>query len=424
MANLNTLTSAIDGFIHNLPSQINDVDRTSLLGLIERLQSVIETPRDRIMTLGHSQLLPAMTRVAQGMGVFDAFANSGSSTLNLPELSSKTKGDEKLLARVMRFLSAYDMFQEVGSQESTSIPVYKATPVALALAHGTAESAIFKHQAGYTPISASLNDYLASTGYQNPSNAYKGPLQFTRRTTAHYFDWLASNPEAQEAFNTTMGLLRVMSDRWFELYPVVERLDIEQNPGDIESGKGKEGDENRVLLVDVGGNKGDEILAFRRAFPDLPGRLVLQDIPAVASGIFQSLGDNIEVMPHDMFDPQPVKAARMYLLRRILLDWPDNQALQVLRNMREAMAPDSALLIYDIVYPEQGQTGGGRAAREAADLDLVMMECFSALIRTEGEWVGLLESAGLVVRNIHRAEGHRGLRVALLEAVVKESDEA
>ncbi|KAL4959766.1 S-adenosyl-L-methionine-dependent methyltransferase [Aspergillus stella-maris] len=365
MADLKTLTSAITAFLDNPPLQISEAERVNLLGLIERLQSVVETPRDRIMTISHSQFLPAMTRVAQGMGVFDAFLDSGSSGLSLSELSSKTKGDEKLLARLMRFLSAYDVFREAGTVIFSSIPLYKATPIALTLAHGTAESAIFKHQAGFTPISASLNDYLASTRYQNPTDAYNGPMQFARRTTAHHFDWLASNPEAQEAFNTTMAMLRVMSEPWFELYPVAEQLGLEQSLGDIGLERGKVRDDDRVLLVDVGGNKGDEILAFRAAFPDVPGQLV---------------------MAHDMFDPQPVKNAKIYLLRRILLDWPDKEASQVLRNIREAMVPGSVVLIHDIVYPEHGQTGGGRGAREAADLDLVMMDCFSALIRTVGEW--------------------------------------
>lgn len=38
-------------------------------------------------------------RIAQGMGVFDAFVQSQGADLSLKELSSKVKGDEKLLSK-------------------------------------------------------------------------------------------------------------------------------------------------------------------------------------------------------------------------------------------------------------------------------------------------------------------------------------
>lgn len=38
-------------------------------------------------------------RIAQGMGVFDAFVQTQGADLSLKELSSKVKGDEKLLSK-------------------------------------------------------------------------------------------------------------------------------------------------------------------------------------------------------------------------------------------------------------------------------------------------------------------------------------
>jgi hypothetical protein len=45
----------------------------------------------------YQHYLLAVARVAQGMGIFDAFAQS-SFEVSLPDLSRKTKGDEKLLS--------------------------------------------------------------------------------------------------------------------------------------------------------------------------------------------------------------------------------------------------------------------------------------------------------------------------------------
>lgn len=97
------------------------------------------------------------------MGVFDVFAQSASAEIALPELSAKTKGDEKLLCmlrfhltisinrryrnstnridRIMRFLYAQNIFEDIG----TETPTYKASPIALALANGTTSGETFKH---------------------------------------------------------------------------------------------------------------------------------------------------------------------------------------------------------------------------------------------------------------------------------------
>ena len=66
-----------------------------------------------------------------------------------------------------------------------------------------------------------------------------------------------------------------------------------------------ERDSASVFLVDVAGNKGHDISSLRTRFPDLPGRLVLQDLPQT----FEDLPPlvDIEVMPHDMFTEQPIK---------------------------------------------------------------------------------------------------------------------
>ena len=61
-----------------------------------------------------------------------------------------------------------------------------------------------------------------------------------------------------------------------------------------------------ALLVDVGGGLGHDAEAFRKSFPNLPGRLIVQDLPA---SIKQAapVGRGIEMMSHDFFSPQPIQ---------------------------------------------------------------------------------------------------------------------
>lgn len=79
--------------------------------------------------------------------------------------------------------------------------------------------------------------------------------------------------------------------------------------------------ESDVLLVDMGGSLGHDVSEFCRKWPDAKGRLVLQDLPEVASQARQqSLHKSIDVMDHDFFTEQPVKGTyrslRSYLVAR------------------------------------------------------------------------------------------------------------
>lgn len=52
-----------------------------------------------------------------------------------------------------------------------------------------------------------------------------------------------------------------------------------------------------------------------------------------------------------MFKEQPVKGAEIYLLRTIIHDWPDEEAISILRRLVAAMEPHSHLVIMDVVLP-------------------------------------------------------------------------
>jgi len=80
-------------------------------------------------------------------------------------------------------------------------------------------------------------------------------------------------------------------------YPVRERLG---NANDDE-----------VLVVDIGGGAGHDLLGFRVRHPDLKGRLVLQEMPYMVEKV---KGEGacegvVELMGHDFCGSQPVKGA-------------------------------------------------------------------------------------------------------------------
>lgn len=78
---------------------------------------------------------------------------------------------------------------------------------------------------------------------------------------------------------------------WVDVYPTDEIMD-----GSTEEGS---------LLVDIGGNIGQELDQFLGKHPATGSRLVLQDLPNVVE---RAVCDStIEKIAYDFFTPQPIK---------------------------------------------------------------------------------------------------------------------
>ncbi|KAL8714648.1 MAG: hypothetical protein Q9220_001597 [cf. Caloplaca sp. 1 TL-2023] len=238
-------------------------------------------------------------------------------------------------------------------------------------------------------------------------------------TDLHYFSWLSTQPRLQHAFNVVMGIPRkTHTEEWFEYYPVHERLlsglqqpDTPSNPQSPPPPT-----KSPVILVDVGGGLGHDLLAFHTAHSHLlpNGSLILQDTPAVVSAISpSSLPATIIAQPHDFFTQQPIRGARAYYLHTVLHDWPDTQALAILSYIRDAMAADSVLLVLENALPEQG------VPLYNAMLDFSMMALFAGLERTDRQFEDLLQRAGFVLRGVWRPRERVLGSATLYEAVVE-----
>ncbi|KAK9775323.1 putative O-methyltransferase domain-containing protein [Seiridium cardinale] len=169
-----------------------------------------------------------------------------------------------------------------------------------------------------------------------------------------------------------------------------------------------------AVLVDVGGSAGHVSVALARAFPGL--RAIVQDRVEVvqraraenAPGLIEEgLGVTFEI--HDFFTPQPVRPqgwedqgrGDVYLLRQILHDWGDEEAIKILRHLASALersGPDARLIVMDTVLPLPGQ---GSSRTEEARLrvrDLTMLQAHNAHERSKTQWQGLLERAHPALR--------------------------
>lgn len=111
---------------------------------------------------------------------------------------------------------------------------------------------------------------------------------------------LEEQPARRAPFDSYMTAHRAALADWTTIYPVKERLAKGLNPADDES----------VLIVDIGGGWGQDLTNFHTNHSDLPGKLVLQDLPeGLPSGKTEAdLKDKgIQLMPYDFFTPQPIQ---------------------------------------------------------------------------------------------------------------------
>lgn len=236
-----------------------------------------------------------------------------------------------------------------------------------------------------------LPTYLKSTSYVQPTSLVDGPFQAAHKTNLPFFAWLDANPPYQDIFNNYMAAYRAGKISWLDpgFYPVNERL-IEQF----------DADSSEALLVDVGGGLGHDLRELRQKYPNLRGRLVLQDRAEVLTEASKSDGNvDFQTMPHDFFTPQPVQGARAYYLHSVLHDWDDKDCVRILEALKPAMKKGySTLLINELVVPSQG------AAWPITSMDHLMLVLGAMRERTEEEWRDLLSTAGFRVLKIYSFE--------------------
>jgi hypothetical protein len=85
----------------------------------------------------------------------------------------------------------------------------------------------------------------------------------------------------------------------------------------------------------------------------------------------------------------------LYMLRNILHDWDDDDALRILQTCRTAMRADSRLLVVELVLPDDGRPSMGTL------LDLEMLSVTpNGRQRTASQYRQLLARAGLTATAI------------------------
>ncbi|PHH75884.1 hypothetical protein CDD80_2000 [Ophiocordyceps camponoti-rufipedis] len=126
-------------------------------------------------------------------------------------------------------------------------------------------------------------------------------------------------------------------------------------------------------------------------------KLILQDLPGVIASLEPAKMPGIEAMAYDMFTPQPIKDAHVYMIRRLLMDFSDEVVVQLLRIIASAMGPKSWLVVIDTLGDEQ-PSPSGRYATYWGFMGLT----YCGKVRSVGDFEGIFDKAGLGLFKVYR----------------------
>jgi len=139
---------------------------------------------------------------------------------------------------------------------------------------------------------SALPRFLRETKYQNPTDSTHTAWHLAYNTDEQPFAWLKNHPEYLGWFATWMTAFHEGQTPWLEIFPFEQELCDGLKP-------------STPVFVDVGGGVGHQCLALKQKFPNLPGRVILQDLEENIQAALVTEG--VENTVHDFFTPQPIK---------------------------------------------------------------------------------------------------------------------
>ena len=228
-----------------------------------------------------------VVRIANRLQIFHILVNSNEPVAGR-ELAQKTGADHVLLLRLLRYLIAIHAIGQAG------VDLYTANNVTRTLIVPKLEAGVNHLYDIVGTATMALPSFLAKSNYQNPTDPKNSAFQEGHHTQDSAFEWFPKHPEFLNNFNLWMTGQRDGRVGWLEFFPFEERIARDFKEGD-----------GAVMLVDVGGARGHEVEAIKKKYPNLPGRFVLQDLPATIKQAFPVPG--MEAVAHDFFNEQPIK---------------------------------------------------------------------------------------------------------------------
>ncbi|KAI5917917.1 S-adenosyl-L-methionine-dependent methyltransferase [Camillea tinctor] len=378
--------------------------RKRLTSVIRRLVPELETPVDTSQRILYDVFELISARIGVDLGIFDILS-SNHEPLSTAELARKTgkEPDLNLLARILKYMASVSLIREVGAG------LWAASNYGNNLVDDSYSAGVCHVNDNVVPAYAALPAFLRQHNYRPlGSNGDDTDTAFAlgqgvagERIT--FFDWLHTRPENARSFNVFMSTHRTVTCNWLERTDVMEAVvEAYVKIGARELGEKEEGNKSeRVMFVDVGGGVGQQCNVLKKQWPNLMGRIILEDLDEVVAKA--ELEDGIAKLGVSFFDEQPVKGAAAYYFRSVLRNWPDSSCQEILKNIYNAMDDEHSLLLIDeLVVPDR------HAHRLGTQLDMTMLAMLNGEARSYSHWKELLMASGFAIENVAYYEEEAG----------------
>ena len=308
------------------------------------------------------------TRVIYAAAKLELTDYIGADGARAQDLAEKLKIDAGALFRVMRVLAGLGVLRQNDNDRFFVTPfgetLRKDSP------HSVRDYAIYSHEIVY--------------------DAFKDVADCVRTgkpVIDDYFAFLRANPDKEAIFHAGMS-----NRSRSETAAILEAYKFSKPQ----------------TVVDVGGGNGGFLSAILACNDQLSGVLVDQPsgIEAAKAGRGGPL-PRCQLVAQDFFDGVP-PGGDTYVLKRILFDWTDEEALRILKNCRRAMNSAARLLIIEPLI------GLPNEQCPAHLYDMTFLVMLHGRLRTADEYSALLGRAGFKLQRVVPTESD----VAILEAAV------
>jgi SAM-dependent methyltransferase len=316
-------------------------------------------PANSLFALAGAYVLSRVLHTAVQLGIADQLAEA---PMPLDKLANAVGADRAALYRLLRVLTAHGIFHETADAHfelnAQAEPLRRDSP-------------------------RSVRPLILSTGSDWSQQLWSGALQAMKTGRPAFdhvfgmplFQYFQQNPEAGSVFDEGLACLTrhvapaILAAHDFTRYS---------------------------RIIDVGGGNGMLLAQILRKNTQAKGVLV-ESPPVIERArdllTSEKVVDRCECVAGSFFDPLP-HGGDAYVLKNVLHDWPDEQAIRILKNCRGALAPDGRVLIIEAILDRN------EVNEFPLLMDINMLMTTGGAERTEREFRELCADAGLKIQAI------------------------
>jgi hypothetical protein len=328
---------------------------------LQRLTRDLAPAPFALLELTMGAMVTQAIHVAAQLRIAEVLHDSG--PLAPAEIAQQVGAHEEAVARLLRLLASHQIF---ASREDGT---YTLTPMADALRA--------EHPMSMRGIALLMGHPIHWEDWSHLlDSVVTGEPSLPKQRGMGAFEFLERNPEYGEIFIRGMGS---MSNT--ETEPVVAAYDFSQYG----------------TVVDFCGGQGGLLAGILRGAPQARGILSDPRVDGNGAAEFlaaQGIAERTTTHAGGLFGPV-VEGGDAYVLKHIIHDWPEEQALEILKAVRAAIRPDAKLLLVEMVVPEAGD-----APHSGKLVDLWLMLLVGGKERTATQYADLLTRAGFRLERV------------------------